>query len=247
LREKEVSNEVIAPKYLGAMSDKAHANSTEIRVMLVDDHAFMRQTITLWLERESDTSVVAQAGSLSEAREALRDESLEMDIIVVDLDLPDGPGTELISDLQDVRPYTPTLVLTAHSDPALLARAIEAGAAGVIHKSSDIGEILSAIKRIHAGEQLLSQREIIEAVRLVGRERLEEREARAKLAKLTPREMEVLQALADGLGDIRHPRHGTRPYGQHSGEARSPLEATGARPRRALRCHKNRLAASLVF
>ena len=182
-------------------SGKPHEKSTELRIMLVDDHAFMLQVMRLWLEQEQGISVAAQAGSLSEAHEVLQDESLAIDIVVVDLDLPDGSGTALISDLQGTRPQTPVLVLTAYSDPALLAQAIEAGAAGILHKSSPMRDILSALRRLQAGEQLLSQREIIEAVRFIGRKRLEEKEVRAKLDKLTPREREVLQALASGLGD----------------------------------------------
>lgn len=185
-----------------AGTDNAHEQSSEvITVMLVDDHAFMRQATELWLQRDSDICVTAQAGSLSEAREVLKDESLAVDLAIVDLDLPDGLGTELISEMQDTNPPTPVLILTAYSDSTVLARAIEAGAAGIVHKSSSMADIVSKIKRLNAGEQLLSHREIIEAVQLIRHREIEEREVRAKLDKLTPREREVLQALAGGLGD----------------------------------------------
>lgn len=175
--------------------------SRESKVMLVEDHAFVRQVMRLWLEQEQEISVFADAGSLSEARDVLQNESLDIDLLIVDLDLPDGSGTALISDLQDTRPQTPVLVVTAYSDPALHARAIEAGAAGIVHKSLPTKDILLAVKRLLAGEQLLSREEIIEAVRLIGRKRSEEREALAKLDQLTPREKEILQALAEGLRD----------------------------------------------
>ena len=93
------------------------------------------------------------------------------------------------------------LVLSAYSEQGRLSRAIEAGAAGVLHKSSRIGDIVDAVRRLRAGEQLVSPQEVMEAIRLVGRERQESNEARRMIEELTPREKEVLQALADGLGD----------------------------------------------
>ncbi len=172
----------------------------KIRVMLVDDHTTFRQPLALMLGLEPDVAVVAEAGSLAEARAILGDD-LEVDVAVVDLDLPDGSGTDFIRDLRRLRPRAAALVLSALSEPAQLAPAIEAGAAGVMHKSTRMGDLLEAVRRLHAGEQLLSQQEVIEALRLVVREREGEREARLAIDRLTSREREVLQALAEGLGD----------------------------------------------
>lgn len=174
----------------------------EIGVMLVDDHDSFRQPLAFMLERESDLKVVAQAGSLAEARNVLRDrEEVALDVAVVDLDLPDGSGTDFVGELHEARPRALALVLSAYSDRVLLAKAIEAGAAGILHKSSRLEDIMEAVRRLHAGEQLLSQREIIESVRLLSRQRREDREAELMLSKLTPREREVLQGLAEGLSD----------------------------------------------
>ena len=175
--------------------------SEEIRMMLVDDHASFRQPLAFMLEREPDLTVVAQADSLAKAREILGDAELAVDVAMVDLELPDGSGVEFIDELHEARPRTLALVLSAYSDRVLLARAIEAGAAGVIHKSSRLNDIVNAVRRLHAGEQLLSQQEVIEAVRLVSRQRREDREAELVAGKLTRREQEVLQALAEGLSD----------------------------------------------
>jgi DNA-binding NarL/FixJ family response regulator len=152
------------------------------------------------LEREPDLTVVAQAGSLAEAR-CILEGGPNVDIAVVDLNLPDGSGKDFITELMASNPNAQTLVLTALSEREPLAQAIEAGAAGILHKSSSIDDIVDAVRCLHAGEQLLSQQEVIEAVRLVSRQRREDREAELMLGKLTPRELEVLQALADGLGD----------------------------------------------
>jgi DNA-binding NarL/FixJ family response regulator len=175
----------------------------QTRVMIVDDHDSFRQPLAFMLEREPDLTVTAQASSLAEARELLKvgDGGGEVDVAVVDLDLPDGSGTEVLVELLDANPSAQALVLSAFSEPGRLAPAIEAGAAGVVHKSSPISDVVDVIRRLHLGEQLLSQREIIEAVRFIGRERRQHGETQHLIDKLTPREHEILQALAEGLGD----------------------------------------------
>lgn len=172
----------------------------EIGVMIVDDHTTFREPLAFMLQREPDLVVVAQAGSLSEARSILEGEVV-VDVAIVDLDLPDGPGTDFIRFLHDRRPRAAALVLSAVSEQGHLARAIEAGATGVMHKSTRTEDLVRAVRRLHAGEVLLSQQEIIEALRLVVRERERDHEARLAIQQLTPRELEVLQALAEGLSD----------------------------------------------
>lgn len=184
------------------MSAGAHADACgRIRVMLVDDHTSFRLPLAIVLEREPDLEVVAQAGSLAEAREMLRGEDVGVDVVLVDLNLPDGSGVDLIGDLRLARPDAAALVLSAHSDPSQLARAIEAGAMGIAHKSTSPLEVVESLRRLYAGEQLLSLQEFTEAIRLVSRERQEDREARLVIERLTSREREVLQALAEGLSD----------------------------------------------
>jgi DNA-binding NarL/FixJ family response regulator len=176
----------------------------ESRIMLVDDHTSFRQPLAFMLEREPDLTVVAQAGSLAEAREVLREaheNGPEVDVAIVDLELPDGFGTEFVAELLADNPNAQAMVLSAFSDKGTLALAVEAGAAGVLHKSSRIDDITDAVRRLRSGEQLLSQREVIEAVRYVSRTRSEARETQLMVAKLTPRERDVLQALAEGLSD----------------------------------------------
>lgn len=175
--------------------------SEEIRVMLVDDHVSFRQPLAFMLGWEPDISIVAQAGTLAEARDLLLDTDQPVDVAIVDLDLPDGLGLGLMDVLRDLHPHAVVLILSAHSDEGRRARAIDAGAASVMHKSSPVEEILDAIRRLWQGDHLLSQREVLEALRLVRRERERDQETRLKIEKLTPKEREVLQALAEGLSD----------------------------------------------
>ncbi len=176
------------------------------RVLLVDDHPSFRQALGFMLRREPGIDAVAQAGTLAEARGVLAGEGGadgggEVDVAVLDLDLPDGYGADLIKDVHAACPDDRVLILTASTDRYDAARAVEVGADGVLLKVATIEEILAAVRRLAAGESLLSQREVIELLRLAGQRREEEREARLALDRLTRREREVLQALADGLND----------------------------------------------
>jgi DNA-binding NarL/FixJ family response regulator len=175
--------------------------SEEIRIIVVDDHDTFRDPLAFMLERESDLTVVARPRSLSEAKEVLESAELAVDVAIVDLNLPDGSGTDLIKDLRRSHPRAKALVLSAISEHRYLAEAIEAGVAGVMHKSVPMSDLVEAVRRLAVGEHLLTQQEVIEALRFIGRERESHREAQALSEKLTPREREVLQALAEGLSD----------------------------------------------
>ena len=162
----------------------------------MEDHVSFRQALAFILEREPGFDVVAQVGAVAETR-ALDSKLLEeVEVAIVDLALPDGDGLDLLEDLSS---RTVTLVLSANLEPGRFARAVEAGASGVLHKSTPITEIVDAVRRLEAGEALLSPGDVVEMLRLVNRERQEELSARRAVERLTPRETEVLQALAEGL------------------------------------------------
>ena len=175
-----------------------HTQTDSTRILLVEDHASFRQALAFMFEREMEFVVAGQAGSLAEAHAFIRKTSDGVDVAVIDLGLPDGDGFELIEELSS-RPDMTTLVLSASLEPARFAKAVEAGASGVLHKSAAIGEIVDAVRRLRSGEALLSPAEVIEMLRLVSRRRQEEYEAQRSIEKLTPREKQVLQALAEGL------------------------------------------------
>ena len=168
-----------------------------IRVLLVDDHAAFREPLSFMFDREPEFVVIGQAGSLAEAREILDG----ADVAVVDLDLPDGNGAELIGELRAANPQGMALILTASADRGAYARAVEAGAAGVLHKSARIKDIIDAVRRLEAGEALLSPNEVGELLQFAGQQRAQDQEAQRAIESLTPRELEVLRALAEGLSD----------------------------------------------
>ena len=167
--------------------------------MLVEDHVSFRQALAFMFEREPEFEVVGQVGSVDEVRNLPGGLLRDVEVAVVDLVLPDGDGLELIEDLSSNEPQIMTLVLSASLESGRFARAIEAGAGGVLHKSTPIKDIIGAVRRLKAGEALLSPGEVIEMLRVVSREREEKREALQAIEKLTSREREILRALAEGL------------------------------------------------
>lgn len=171
--------------------------TSPIKILLVEDHAVFRQALALAFSLESDLKVICEAGSVAEGRDLLH----EVDVAVVDLDLPDGTGADLIAALHDVNPRAEAIVLTASTKKLDIARAVEAGAAGVLHKSTPLHDIVRAVKRVAAGESLISRRELIDYVQESRHQREAEQETGQIIARLTKRERDVLTALGSGLSD----------------------------------------------
>ena len=121
------------------------------RVFLLEDHTWFRKALADLLEREPDLEVVAEAGSLAEARREAAKKAEEIDLAVVDLLLPDGVGTELIRDLRADGSEVPVLVLTVARGPDLRAWVRSMGADEMISKDASEDEILSAIRVLLRG------------------------------------------------------------------------------------------------
>jgi DNA-binding NarL/FixJ family response regulator len=170
----------------------------EVSILLVDDHASIREALASTFEGEG-FEVVGQAGSLAEARRLLEEMQQPIDVAVLDLGLPDGYGADLIPQLREKNPQAQALVLSASLDRANIAGAVERGAAGMLNKTAHLDKVVEAVRLLRAGETLMPLEEVVELLRFAGRTREQEYEARQAIARLTPRERDVLQALAEGL------------------------------------------------
>ena len=120
-----------------------------VRVMLVDDHADFRALVAAWVDHQPDLAVVAQAGSLEEARRQAA--SVGCDVAVLDMGLPDGVGSDLIAELRELCPGSAAMILSGSLDEANLARAREAGADEILDKFVDPAEVIGAIRRLGNG------------------------------------------------------------------------------------------------
>jgi two-component system, NarL family, response regulator DevR len=167
-----------------------------VDIMLVDDHAIVRQGLRSILEREPDLRVVAEASTAAEARVVVR--RAQPRIVLLDLKLStssDTEGLELCAELAEEYPELGILVLTTFLDEQLVLRAVRAGARGYVVKDVDMTGLVRAIRDVARGDSAFDARSAAAMVRglnvpPVGEEK-----------KLTPRECEVLKLLARGLSN----------------------------------------------
>lgn len=201
------------------------------RILVVDDHPMTRDGIVQLISQEKDLVITAQAGT---AREALASVAVEKpDLVLVDLTLPDKNGIELIKDLQATAPDIRLLVLSMHEEEIYADRALRAGASGYIMKVEGGKVLLAAIRRVLAGETVVSP-----AVnkRLVhGYGGLPAGDGRGYMESLSDREMEVFRLIGTGAS--------TREIGEQLHVSSKTIEAHRANIKAKLRI---RTATELV-
>ena len=164
-----------------------------IRVYLIDDHPVLRESLARALDAESAMVVAGQAGT---AAEALREIPVaKPDVVLVDLNIPDRDGMELLAALRTQNPAARLLVLSGYDDEFRVAEALRAGAQGYLVKTAEVVEVIDGIRGIARGEAPLSQRIAGAVVRAM---RKPEPEGAGGLDALTPRERQVLRLLATG-------------------------------------------------
>ncbi|MBW8484934.1 response regulator transcription factor [Actinomadura parmotrematis] len=154
-----------------------------IRILLAEDQGMMRGALALLLGLEDDFEVVAQAGdglaALAEARRT------RPDVAVLDIEMPGRSGLDVAADLRRELPGCRVLIVTTFGRPGYLRRAMEAGARGFLVKDGPIEDLVTAIRRVLAGEQVVDPA-LATAALSVGPN------------PLTDRERDVLTAAADG-------------------------------------------------
>jgi DNA-binding NarL/FixJ family response regulator len=126
------------------------AADTLLRVMLVEDHVAFRQALAFLLGHEPDLEVVAEAGSLAEAREELTTVG-RLDVAILDLSLPDGYGSDLIGHLRRRNPEVSVVVLSASIDPGRLEEVSKDGADAVLDKVASPSSIAHEVRRLGRG------------------------------------------------------------------------------------------------
>ncbi len=120
--------------------------ATLTRIMLVDDHPDFRDLMVTLLESQPDLEVVAQAGTMAEARSQAAASSF--DVVVLDLGLPDGNGADLIGELREASPGGAVLVMSASLHPTNIEKAMREGADEVLDKLSPPAEVVGTVRRL---------------------------------------------------------------------------------------------------
>jgi len=164
------------------------------RVFIVDDHAIVRQGLTLLIDREADFMVCGDAQEAHSALQAMA--TTEPDILIVDISLNGPDGLDLVKAVRSRSPLLPILVLSMHDESIYAERAIRAGANGYIMKQEATDRMLTALRRILDGEIYLSERAASRIVQQYVRGSQEGE--RSTLSGLSDRELEVFRLIGEG-------------------------------------------------
>ena len=179
--------------------------SEPLRVLIADDHAIVREGMTLLLETASGIEVVGEASNGREAVQAARE--LAPDVVLMDLRMPEMDGLAALEQLAAEQPEVGVVVLTTFNEDDLMLRALRAGAKGYLLKDTDRETLLRTIRAAGRGETLL-QPEILDGA--LSRTRSKDGAADGGDSLLTDRELEVVRAAASGganQGDSRTAAH----------------------------------------
>lgn len=175
------------------MNKMGEENFMSTKVMLVDDHALIREGIKQLLEFDGSIDVIEQASGGAECLEKLQ--HVQPDILLLDINMPNVNGIEVLEEIKKKNIPVKVLMLTVHSEAEYLVQAVDIGANGYILKDSGSEELKKAIQSVMDGDSYI-QPSLIPSLnsRLVNRDIDKE-----KIAALTKREMEILTQIAGGM------------------------------------------------
>lgn len=168
---------------------KNSSTDSNIRVMVVDDHEIVRYGIIELVGRTEGFEVVAEAGSVQDA--ITRADLTTPDVMLVDLQLPDGTGIDIMNHVRESLPDTKCIVLTSFDDDDALAESCKAGAKAFILKTVHGAEVSRVIRLVHDGKVLLDEKTITR--KAGGQDDL--------MATLTPAERRVVGLIAKGMSN----------------------------------------------
>jgi DNA-binding NarL/FixJ family response regulator len=171
------------------------SENRRIRVLFVEDHQLLADALAALLGREPDIEVAGIARTVAEAKSMAKD---RLDVVLMDYHLPDGTGAEATRAIKARWPAARVVMVTALTDDETVLESIQAGADGYLTKDRAAEDVVQAVRAAYAGETLLPRSVIVEIARRVAAAR-QRGDERGMVEPLTPRELEVLRALTEGL------------------------------------------------
>jgi len=170
------------------------AGERPARVLVIDDHSAVAEAVAMAIDTQPDLECVGTAGTIGEGRRLAAE--LSPDVILIDVELPDGDGIEAVPELRRENPRTRVLVLTGHTAVGILARAASAGVCGFLPKESGIQEVLRAVRVARDGGMIVNNATlsgVLDRIAANG-----DGGGPSAIEMFTPRELDVLRGLATG-------------------------------------------------
>jgi DNA-binding NarL/FixJ family response regulator len=180
-----------------AEHDGPEADAAATRVLLIDDHRAFAESLALAIDQHEDLACVGTATTIEEGLAAV--DAANPDVVLIDIYLPDGDGIDAIPAIRARSGEARILVMTGHTDLDGMTRAASAGAGGFLPKESSVGAVLTAIRAAHDGQMLIDGSTLAAILGRVGRRPGGAGGSPTDEAKLTPRELDVLDLMRQGL------------------------------------------------
>ncbi len=161
-----------------------------IRVLIVDDHAIVREGLKQVMSGLPDLKVTKEASNGYEAIQAL--EAKDIDVVILDINLGDQSGLDVLKQIKQQWPQLPVLILTMHSEKQYATRMLKAGASGFLNKSSASEELVTALRKIAKGGRYITQSLAEQLVMEIGHS------SEVPHERLSDREFEIFRLIAAG-------------------------------------------------
>lgn len=168
-----------------------------IRVILVDDHAIIRDGLRMIIENDAEVEVVGEASSIKDALDLVASE--KPDIILLDLDLGKESSLDFMQEIYDAAENTQILILTGVIDEIKHKRAMQNGARGILLKNQSGTILLKAIKKVHQGEAWVDRTLTAKLLAEKNNCNTLNKETQMKIDSLTKREYEIVELISEGL------------------------------------------------
>lgn len=165
----------------------------KINIMIVDDHAILRAGLKQVLSEAGDIEVIAEAGTANEAIKKCRE--LEIDVLLLDISLPDRSGIEALQYIRKDSPRLPVLMLSMHREDQYAVRALKAGASGYLCKQSASDDLVNAVHMLAKGKYYISSA----VAEILANQVSSGEDEKALHEALSNREYETLILIASGL------------------------------------------------
>jgi DNA-binding NarL/FixJ family response regulator len=172
------------------------AEAKPIKVLIVDDQRTFGEALELALAKEKDLRVVDVVMDGPTAVEAATE--LRPDVVLMDAAMPGMSGIEATRRIKESDPEAQVLILSGYEDEMLLARAVQAGAVGLLRKTEAVTNVADSVRLAHRGEPLHDEKEIEGALRRLRHRRERDASVEKRLSRLTPREIQILELMAAG-------------------------------------------------